>query len=340
MSIKTLATFLAASTFVVASQAPAVTTWTFTAAVANTTIGNNTNGSCGDPLDATSATTLRLASAGGTTCVGTGGAIVPNATINAQGISNTNNAMGTTGGDTGTSINTNSGGVANHKIESTSIITVYGTSGIGVKNRDACTTTGCNGDYNEGNSPEHAIDNNQRTDMVLLTFSSQVALTKVTAGWTQNDSDISVLAYTPTSASNNGVTSDATIQSSLIGKTYSTGSGGILGSGWSVIGNYGDIGTATAGINSSNLYSSAWLIGAYNPLFGTCGSCSAGTTTQSNTGGNDFFKLQSVAGCTAGDTASPGCIPPPPNQTPEPGSLALIGLAMVGMVSLRRRQKR
>jgi hypothetical protein len=50
-------------------------------------------------------------------------------------------------------------------------ITHYGNSGLGVNNQGAGGAT--IGDYNEGGYPEHAIDNNGRTDMVLFDFQAK-----------------------------------------------------------------------------------------------------------------------------------------------------------------------
>jgi hypothetical protein len=89
--------------------------------------------------------------------------------------------------------------------------------GLGVTNRDISA-----GDWNEDQSPEHAMDNIDRYDSVQFAFSQAIKLTGLEVGWIGDDSDITVLAYT-------GAGSPA-----LGGSTY----GSLLSSGWTFIGHY------------------------------------------------------------------------------------------------------
>lgn len=181
----------------------------------------------------------------------------------------------------------------------------------GIYNADACSS-GSYCDTNESNSPEHSIDNNQRYDVALLSFGSgPVKLTDMRLGWVSGDSDVTVMAYTGAGAP------------TLVGKTYSQ----LVGLGWASIGNYSDLGTSTKAINSGGVYSSYWLIGAYNPLANPGGGSVTGSSY-------DYVKLASVTGCIAGTN---GCSPP--SQVAEPGSLMLFGLGLLGMIGLRRRQE-
>jgi hypothetical protein len=156
----------------------------------------------------------------------------------------------------------------------------------------------------------HATDNVYGTDAILLSFSSAVNLTNVKVGWTGTtntgtDSDFSVLAYT---GSGTGAVGGTTLTG-----TASTST--LLTSGWQVVGNYGNsVDNANVAI-SSQLYSHYWLVSAYNSAFGT------GTTLNV---GNDYFKLLSVAGNT--------------QNVPEPGSLVLLGVGLIGVVASRRQK--
>lgn len=201
--------------------------------------------------------------------------------------------------------------------------------GLGAYNRDAggTATNTAGTDYQEGQSPEHSFDNNERADSALLSFGTSVNLTSITFGWWNADSDFYVLAYTGAGTP------------TLTGLTYATLSG------WTLVGNYSNPGGSTAGgafttTLGTALTSSYWLIGAGGFTVGTgvnSGDVSSGSylplTSTSSTKKFDYLKLTGIAGTTNGGGTGGGG-----GSAPEPGSLALAGAAFLGMVGLRRRK--
>ncbi|MGE3840721.1 MAG: exosortase-dependent surface protein XDP1 [Vicinamibacterales bacterium] len=184
---------------------------------------------------------------------------------------------------------------ANVNIEN-ALLQVF-SGGLGVRNRDRGTGLG---DTGENSTPQHAIDNENRYDSILLSFNGLVALNQVRLGYWSGDSDITVLAYlgagTPT----------------LAGSSY----GALTAANWSLIGHYGNL-NYTAAINAGNLASQYWLVSTYNPTVGQAANFSTG---------DDHVKLYSVSGES--------------QPVPEPASLALIGSGLFFGAAVRRRARR
>jgi hypothetical protein len=164
----------------------------------------------------------------------------------------------------------------------------------------------------ESSSPNHAMDNSGAKELIAFHFDTAVALDQIILGWTQNDADITVMAYTGAGAP------------TIAGKTV-----GNLATGWALIENSGDVdagsgatgGTAasdaniTRTVNGSNVVSSWWLISAYNSGYG-------GGTLDSL---SDFVKILSISSKDV-------------TKVPEPGSLVLLSAGLLGLVAVRRRR--
>lgn len=181
--------------------------------------------------------------------------------------------------------------------------------GLGVTNRDKTA-----GDGGEGFNPEHAMDNEQRLDSILFSFTSAVKLTQVSIGWMSGDSDISVLAYTGAG--------DPRFNGKLAGQKYSD----LTTQGWKFINHYGNVGVGSVNVNNepgNGVSSSYWLIGAYNT------QVAAGVSGW-NASSYDYVKLASVTGDPNGGGGG----------VPEPNALLLVTTAFLGAIGARRARAR
>ena len=196
--------------------------------------------------------------------------------------------------------------------------TNYTGSGVGV-NGDGAT------------NPNHAMDNVGELEALFLNFNKSVVLSTVTIGWHNTnssygtDSDLSVLRYI-----GDGSATLAEAQASLLASNKTN----LTSNGWELVGSYADLvdgqGKATGATDTQG--SSWWLISAYNSGYAATANTHSSTSGLSD--GNDYMKVLSVAG-----NVTKTVTPPPLGKAPEPGSLALVGLAMAGMLAVRRRKQ-
>lgn len=237
-------------------------------------------------------------------------------------LSGVSNARGSSGSPSATNNGTN--------FAAASIYNWGASSGLGVVSSNESSSA---------NGP-HAVDNGYGIDALLINFTSgPVNLTGLTIGWngtdnqassdnngsvsgggssiTYNDSDLSVFVWTGTGVPTLTSKSPTSLMSA--------------DSGWSLVGNYADVGSGsnTESLLGSTTYSSYWLISAYSSAYGP------GTNLGQ---GNDAFKILAVAGNTCSGKVTNGACGNDSGNVPEPGSLTLMGVAMAGFVATRRRK--
>jgi hypothetical protein len=228
---------------------------------------------------------------------------------------------------TGWAATRNSVGDANAEFNPTNVVSFSG-SGSGVQQSGESSTDG-----------QHAIDKLGTNEFVLLSFASPIALTDLQIGWPSatdpKDTDFTVLAYTGAgntagSPTQNGfqladlslLNSDPTDTgpSNPANQTY-----GLTKAGWELIGNPNDLPTNSfASIGHAGFKSSSfWLVGTRIKFLAT-----------GSDGNADFGKLLAVKGCTAGTPGVGGGTP----GVPEPWSLALLGIGLIGTVKRWRKK--
>ncbi|MEQ1663431.1 MAG: exosortase-dependent surface protein XDP1 [Thiobacillus sp.] len=228
--------------------------------------------------------------------------------------------------DSGLSATAKAFSAANNSTATVTATTAYYGGGLGI------TTSG-----ESTGSPHHAIDNNGAIETMLISFSDgvggittadKVNLSHVNIGWSYGDTDFSVYAYVGA----------ATPTTTPEGLKYNN----LTANSWQLIGHYNKGNTTHDGSGAAgstgnfsitnSVYSSHWLIGAYNGL----------TTTSGADSSDDYFKLAAVSGdkCPTTGTIPAGCGGGggPGGNVPEPGTLLLMGAGFLGLTRLSRRK--
>jgi hypothetical protein len=183
--------------------------------------------------------------------------------------------------------------------DGTALISSQGTSGIGLTNPRTDNDV-------ESASPNHAIDNINNRDFVLLDFGQLMDLTSFSVGWIGSDSDMSFL-FAPTSW-NMGT---QPIFDPITGLQNNTTINDLIN------------GTITGSVVNSNKWSQQNFEGvAANTTYSFASGTRARYALVSGAldENNDAFKFKVIKG----------------TQVPVPGTLALLGLGMGALCWVRR----
>lgn len=205
-------------------------------------------------------------------------------------------------------------------------VTSYGTNGIGVY------TT--NDDSSNGT---HGIDNKNGYDLVIFAFDKPVTLTEITFGYVNTDADFQLFAYGGGSEDPDGNPFNNAFEynssdDNVVAGTNDT-SMGLTNLGWDLLGNFSasntpgvgtDVTAATKKPGQPVTASKYWAVGAYSS------TVLGGITSGSLDNNDDRFKLLELCGDLYTPSGGGGGVP-------EPGTLSLLGLGLVGTILRRRR---
>ena len=185
----------------------------------------------------------------------------------------------------------------------------YNANGLGITSQSTGELNGANAPDASSPNYQHAIDNVNAYEALLLSFGSKVTLNSIGIGFKGTDADATVLEYIgggdPTGT--------------LTGQSFSS----LVSSGnWKLVNVFDMVANASGytanNINQSGLTASKyWMVGSYLAGVGTNGA---------DDGNKDSFKL-------SGFVVTPQAVP-------EPGSIALIGIAGLALAAGRRRARK
>lgn len=171
-------------------------------------------------------------------------------------------------------------------------------------------------------------------EALLMSFDQKVAISKISTGYVSTDGDLSIYVWSGAGA--------PTMASQTLANNASTGL-----DGWTLVGSHDMGGTSGDGgsnpyniaLNDASLYSSYFLVATY------FGATTTGADGSKLDYGNDRFKISGWTANVCSQTLlGPGsaqtCGTTTTNQTPEPASLALATVALVGIGVAGRRRRR
>jgi PEP-CTERM motif len=188
---------------------------------------------------------------------------------------------------------------------SSSPVTAGSVAGASVYSWDSAGLGVVSAGENPSSEGPHAIDSYGVYDSLVLKFGESVSMDSLTVGWDGHD-NANTSPYDD---------SDVGVFAWIGSKPGDTAAPTTLTGGWTLVSlltNMGQQTNDTKSFNSTHTVSSSyWLIAAY-------GTDTAGVA--------DAFKLLTVAGITT-----------PSSNVPEPGSLTLLGLGALGLLTIRRR---